>query len=651
MSSDKRNIFLCQVNHTFGSQAWFPYSVGMIQAYCQSIAEIAANYNFKEFYYLREDPDAVADRMEQPDVLGISCYIWNWEYNQKLASAVKAKHPSCTIVMGGPHVPLNSMGFFNDHAYVDFLVHFEGEIAFSEILLERLKLEPNFEKIEGLSIRRPDQSTHKTEPRSLTYDPSILPSPYLEGVFDELMKQPYDFQASQETHRGCPFSCAFCDWGSATMSKVRQFDDDRLIKEIDWFGKNKIEVLYNCDANYGILKRDHALTVKTAETKRKYGYPKVFRTAFAKNSNDRVFELGAILNEAEMCKGVTLSVQSMDDNTLELIRRKNIKIDNFAELVRKYRAADIPTYTELILGMPGETYETFVEGIDRLIAAGQHDSLSIYVCMILPNSQMGDPEYMTTHGIKTIRVPIHLRYVTPSSNPITEYHDIVIETSEMPLKDWKRAYMFAWAIQCLHGFNLTQHISIFLHHALGVSYREFYQGLLDHMAANPDSLMGREHHAIQEIMDDVIAGGSWDVVIPKFGNVVWPPESASFLNFAVERDTFFAEIEDFLTSFIKSAGLDLGQSLLRDLISYQRHMMLAPGPQGGQIELEFDLHDYIEKCYLDKATECRESKHTLEIVAHKDYGGDLETFAREVVWYGRKGGRFSHANVFKVPAE
>ena len=52
----------------------------------------------------------------------------------------------------------------------------------------------------------------------------------------------------------------FCDWGSAVFTKVRPLSDERLNAELKWFGKNQIELLYNCDANYGPLDRDLSLT-------------------------------------------------------------------------------------------------------------------------------------------------------------------------------------------------------------------------------------------------------------------------------------------------------------------------------------------------------------------------------------------------------
>ena len=101
-------------------------------------------------------------------------------------------------------------------------------------------------------------------------DITVLPSPYLTGVFDETMKEnPNErWLASWETNRGCPFSCAYCDWGSAIASKVSRMDMDKLEKELMWFAKNKIEFIYVCDANFGMLPRDMEISKKAIEIKK-----------------------------------------------------------------------------------------------------------------------------------------------------------------------------------------------------------------------------------------------------------------------------------------------------------------------------------------------------------------------------------------------
>ena len=97
-----------------------------------------------------------------------------------------------------------------------------------------------------------------------------MPSPYLTGIFDELIKENPEekWLASWETNRGCPFSCTYCDWGSATNSKVSRMHLDRVYAELDWFSKNKVEFIFCCDANFGMLPRDYDIALKAAENKK-----------------------------------------------------------------------------------------------------------------------------------------------------------------------------------------------------------------------------------------------------------------------------------------------------------------------------------------------------------------------------------------------
>ena len=72
---------------------YFPLnSVGLIQAYCQTIPQIADNFHFQDFIYLRSDPEAASSQMESPAVVGISCYILNWEWSRAQAQSVNKHH-------------------------------------------------------------------------------------------------------------------------------------------------------------------------------------------------------------------------------------------------------------------------------------------------------------------------------------------------------------------------------------------------------------------------------------------------------------------------------------------------------------------------------------------------------------------------------
>lgn len=214
----KHNVYLSQVNHAFGKNVFLPYSIGLLQAYAQTISEIKSAFEFKELQYLRESPAEVVKRLDNPAVFGFSCYIWNWEYNKRVAQLVKLAFPRCLVVMGGPQVPTSSDGFFIEHPYADVLVHYEGEHAFAELLLEYLG-DSDYTKIPGLSVKDYGIAI-KTAKRERLADLSVLPSPYLSGVFDDMPFMQHEFHASQETSRGCPYSCTFLRLGFISISKA-----------------------------------------------------------------------------------------------------------------------------------------------------------------------------------------------------------------------------------------------------------------------------------------------------------------------------------------------------------------------------------------------------------------------------------------------
>ncbi|MBC8281274.1 MAG: radical SAM protein [Chloroflexi bacterium] len=645
-SNATNNVCLVQVNYQYGNNVFLPHSVGLVQAYCQTIPQIQENFKFLDFVYLREDPDVVAKNLDNPKIIGISCYLWNWEWSKALAQRVKVHHPECLVVFGGPQVPSKPQNFFQDHSYVDLLVHYEGETAFSEILLEFLKETPNYQAVQGVSVRLEGDRCSVPQFREQNPDLNAFPSPYLSGCFDYLLDQPYGFHATQETHRGCPYSCTFCDWGSAVFTKVRPYSDSRLEAELKWFGENEIELLYNCDANYGLLPRDLGLTKNLVATKQKMGFPKQFRAAYAKNSNMKVFEIGKLLNDADMSKGVTLSFQSMDENTLSVIKRNNIKVQNFEELVKLYHQNDIPTYTEIIMGLPGETHDSFVDGIEKLLDAGQHDGLNIYVCIVLLNAEMGDPAYIEKHGIRTIKTPALLQHSSSSQDPVTEYYDIVIETNSMSESDYKRVFVCAWVVQAFHSLGLTQYLAMYFHYQLDFSYKEFYLQLLEFSRANPDTLLGKEYTRTAEAVEKAVKGGHWGVVDPKFGDVIWPIEEATFLNVTCDKDAFYEEIGGFIRELVSANDWVIDESLLEQMLEYQKQMIIDPyAPESISLDQNYNFHEYFKAILFGDESKLEQRPCSLVITPENCFNGELETYAREVVWYGRKGGKFRHSDV------
>ncbi len=617
-----KTVQLVQVNHAYGRNAFLPYSAGMVQASAQAVPEVAAAYTFLPIVHERTDVLALARSLPRLDVLGLSCYIWNWEWSLAFARAVRSVNRACLIVMGGPQVP--HKGHVEE---ADLLVHFEGEQAFSRILREALSALPNYSGIPGVS-----SAAWSGPPAERLKDLDALPSPYLTGVFDGILKDDrYDFHATQETHRGCGYECSFCDWGSSVFTKVRRFGKKRIEDDLAWCSRVRIDLLYNADANFGLFKGDIETASFMAGLKKDSGYPRKFRAAYAKNSGDTVFEVAKILHESGMNKGVTLSFQSMDDGVLEIVKRKNIKVTDFRSTMARYSGHGIATYSEIILGLPGETYGSFADGLATLLDAGQHDSINVYPCIMLKNSELSDPAYVALHGLKSVESPMPMFHAVPSTDPHPEQYDLVVETKTMPPDDWMKAQMFSWAVQTFHCMGLSSALAI-VAKELGIGYRRFYESLL----SLKDGLIGVEILVAREAYRNLREGGHWEQVLPEFGPISWSPEEASFLRLSRNARAVIVEIFRHTEPTVADHGI------LEDAARYQQMVVQAPGRADFCFgNFEHDIHAYVTAVRLGDSRDRVIVKKPVRYKVSVDpvyHESDLERFAKEVVWYGRKGG-------------
>ena len=306
-----KNIYMLQPCDTHGSgkneSAYLPYATGLLIAYAFQNETVRANYRMKRFIYKKEDLDEAIGSMDEPALVGFSTYLWNFEYNVAFARRLKERYPDCVIVFGGHNVYNHSAEQLNEYPFIDFLIHGEGEPAFLGLLLH-LCTDGDFSSVPNLSYRKDGVAVKNPMEKFCTVD---YPSPYLEGWFDEILENDdLVFSALMETNRGCPFHCAYCDWG-CTDSFVKCFPMERVLAEIEWFGKNRIAFLWGADANFGAFERDEQITDKLIETRKQYGYPERIRTNYAKNQYERVFRISRKLESVGLTKeGATLSFHS-----------------------------------------------------------------------------------------------------------------------------------------------------------------------------------------------------------------------------------------------------------------------------------------------------------------------------------------------------
>jgi len=598
-----RSVYLVQVNwsNCAGNSPgyWVPYSVGSLWAYAATLPAISSNYVLQDIIFERQSIEPTADAMKVPDVVGFSTYVWNEQYNFKLAKAIRTRWPEALIVFGGPQVPNRADGYFKAHSYIDILVHSEGELSFSDLLLQRLKDQPDYLSIPGCSVNCSGDAV-RTPTSSRITGLNKLPSPYLSGTFDTIfaMHPSADWNAVIENNRGCPYQCSFCDWGTLTYSKIFNFPIDRVLAEIEWLAEHRVNYVMPADANFGIFAdRDQEIAAQFVNCRSRHGYPRVVGMAFAKNSNRRIAAIAKTLHDAGLLKALTLSVQSMSKPVLDAIKRRNMAVSDFSALLGECNREGIPTYTELILGLPEETLTSWKEGLARALECGQHNQLESWLLEILENAPLNDPETIQRFGMKTARLKNYtFLYDKKTDEEAPEQISVVYETAAMPYADFQQALGFSMIIYNLHAYGWTQLVSRYLRTVHSIGYLEFYTQLEAWILSNSNSILHREYNMTVDTLREMVATGNY--VVDRWlgdknvGSVPIALRSQGF--FHMEEDSTHAAVADFAAEcFGELIGNDLPE-----LLRFQRNFVVSasrtyPYEETFELDLALLLRDAV----------------------------------------------------------
>ncbi len=616
-----------QFNYQYGDQIHFPYSIASLYTYIQSKEKLSREFSFEKSFVFREKINENIQECKNANILLCSCYVWNWEITTHLAKEVKKNNPECLVIFGGPQVPDFSEEFFKKYPFVDIIVHGEGEHVFENILTEYLQ-NKDYSQIKGIETKE-----FRTAPQERISDLDSLPSPYLTNTVWKLVDKVEGVKwiASWETNRGCPYQCTFCDWGSATFTKMRKWEENRLFKEIEWFADNKIPYIDCCDANFGIYQeRDFKLAKKLKEVAIEKHYPERIRPAWAKNSSDKIIPIAKQLQEGGILGAVTLAVQSLDSPTLDIIKRANIKFDKFADLTSEFKLANIPTYTEIIIGLPGETLETFKKGLEE-IAKTKIGIVFIYNCGVLPNAPMNVPEYREKYKIEIIKSPIMLVHSSIHGRGIPEFEEIVVSTNTCSKEDLHEIFIYSWAFLTLHSLGILKHISEFYYQEFKLPFMKFYETLLE-FSRSEESIFSQELKIIEKFTNDGYSGKGWDHHDPNLADINWPIEEASWLRLSNNSKELEKSIKSFLNYIEKKFQYDSKTTILSDLAKFQVFLLTT---KDNKDEMRIEHFEYDWKNFFVNYSSLALSK---KIYQYKNpvSENDPIQWNYKVIWYGRR---------------
>jgi radical SAM superfamily enzyme YgiQ (UPF0313 family) len=554
-----------------------PLAAGLVVAAARSDPRLRRAFRFG-IHTDRADPTAVAGRLAGARVAAFSCYSWNLRYSLEVARRLHEQDRHALVVLGGPSVPrrLDRIRTFLDRfPDVDFLVLGEGEPAFPSLLRALLDGEP-LDAVPSLAFRAPGGRTVVTERAPRIRDFADLESPYLDGTFDRLIAEAgRPWAAVIETNRGCPFSCSFCDWGQAVSSRVHELPLDRVHGELEWIAARGVPYLYIVDANFGIRPRDPGITRRIAELYERHGAPAACHFHLTKNATERNLATVATLRAAGVQCQVAISMQDTDEHVLAAIHRSNIRPERALALRKACNDAGIPTFNELLLGLPEQTSASIRETLTGAVSPYPGDSFFVYPLRILENADLGLPEEIERHGLATLPV------VTGGGGGIDETEDLVVATRTLPRAEWLRAWRFSQLLGA--AYNLRW-LHLLVHHIRFTRSQDLSEWI-DHLLVEMETARsGSALAALEEVLDRhgaaILSGRGFALPTPGFGDTPREAHEALALTALAAGDRFWSEIE---AATNRWCVLDAERV---ELFAYQR--FITPGPGAAVREESFD---------------------------------------------------------------
>lgn len=595
----KKRVGFLHVNYQQGppklNAFYLPYAAGLLWCYATKFDEIVNNYELGDIIWKRDNPNQVAEILSANDIIVVSGYVWNRRYNHAVLTKLKEIKPDVTILLGGSEYPNSDPDVFTEFYYGHIIVKTEGERAFKMILEEMLNESPDYTNIPGIIVNDNGKAVDTGKTVRIE-DIDDVPSPYLAGFFDDIMKSNPDvtWNAVTETNRGCPYMCTFCSWGGMNYSKVKKYSLDRVLDELEWFGKNKINFLTIGDANFGIFPdRDTEIAKKLIEVRTKYGEPESYTMAWAKNQKSAVIDIAEILQAGGNRIGLNLSVQTLTDNTLEIIKRKNLGSNDIAATFAECKRRGIPVYSELILGLPEETLDSWKDNYYKLFELGNHDFIAAFQSIVLENTEMSNLQ-KEKYGLKTMRAYGNMTGIYEDENDkLGEALEVVVATDAMPHEDMVKALVHKWYATAFHIDGLTNFISRFLREYKNVSYRDFYEGLYTHI--EKDAWFSAEIERIKKHSEHWLKTGQVEEEsIAKMKVQWWSLVHTTHMQVQVHDKVnhIFNVIDEYVRT-----NYDLEPELMNDLLTLQRRYTiryedLADYPT--HIDMKHDVYGYIK---------------------------------------------------------
>ena len=158
-----------------------------------------------------------------------------------------------------------------------------------------------------------------------------------------------------------------------------------------------------------------------------------------------------------------------------------------------------------------------------------------------------------------------------------------------------------------------------------------YDGIISYFEENPHLFVSDMYNEIRHHADEISQGiNNKKLLFEPSGDVVWDDHEYIVLNFLAEKDRFFSDMIPYLKSF------DIPEDIFANLLDYQKNIMRTPCDEYQEINLDYDIHNYLQSIYINEHKPLKKLTHTLRLT-DTDVMSNWQDFGKFVIWYGRMG--------------
>lgn len=393
-------------------------SLGYLKAYAEEQPDLQGVRIELSHFAVLDNTELIVERILErgPDVVGFSCYLWSAAKAYELCRELRRRKPGIRLVLGGPDVTAHADRILLE-VPADVVVCGEGELTFAE-LLRRWKEGQPAEGVLG-TVQLKDGAVVRTEARPLIEDLSVIPSPYLKGIFQfEVTEREY--RVALETARGCPHHCRFCDWGY--LQKTRTFPVERVLAEVAHIERQTSVVYFFITDADAFAHPERALRLVK-------GFDKLtgaqgMHWHFQTNLRHMSEPLAKALNTYKFSLGC--GIESIQPKALaKMTRAFDLeKTERALELLRRH-APKCSVHLQFLHGLPDDDLRGYQRTLEWALSQ-KTDSLFPPRALALPGSDFGRrPEL---YGITADPRPPHM----------------VLSTSTFPAEDVEKADWLAY---------------------------------------------------------------------------------------------------------------------------------------------------------------------------------------------------------------